>query len=101
TAIWASTSVLPELRAELGAAPARRLDRARQALGEPLLGKDLERRLGGAAPGGHVLSQRLRGLGAFERQLRRAVDHVLGELQGVVPRDAQALGAGGELLDEP
>src|SRR3954470_23933414 len=87
--IWASTSVLPELPAELFAALACRLDRAQQPLGEPLFVDHLERRLGGAALRGHLLSQFGRRLVRGRRELRGAEHRLHGKLERGLARNAE------------
>src|SRR5688572_12259727 len=90
TPIWVNTSVLSarfsELAAELGRAPARGLDRARKTLGDLFLVEYLERRLGGAAPGGHLPPELGRAVGARGRELRRAEDRVQRELSRNIGR---------------
>src|SRR3954462_9645692 len=89
-AICVSTSVLASpLPAHLFAAPAGSLHRAHEALGELLLLEYVQRRLGRAVLGGHVFAQDFRRIAAFHRQLRRAEDRVLRQLERVVFRNAE------------
>src|ERR671919_667066 len=93
-AIWPSTSVLPELVAELAGAPQRGLERARQALGELLGFEGFERRFGRAALGGDVAPQRRGRLDAAGGELRRPEYGVQREPARVLGGDAASLGEG-------
>src|SRR3954470_24203811 len=100
-AIWISTSALVLFFSQLGAATARRLDRAQKALRQLLLLENVQRRLRGSALGRHVLAQRFRGILARKGELRRSKHRVLRELERIVLRDAKLHRRSGELLDEP
>src|SRR5262245_19664785 len=102
TVIWVSTSVLAShFPPHLLAAPAGGLHRAHEALGELLLREHVERRRGGPAFGGDVLPQLGRIFFRRKSELGRPQHRVLGELHGVVLRNAELHRRGGELLDEP
>src|SRR5262245_6807232 len=101
TPICANTSVLSEFFAQFRAAAARRLERALEALGELFLVEYLERRLGRAALGVHVFSQRRRRLFAGSGQLRRAEHGMERELSRNVGRQAELHARRRQLLHEP
>src|SRR6187401_317688 len=97
--ICASTLVLTQLAAELARPLAGGLERAREALGDFLFVEHLERRLGGARLGGHVLPQGGGRLAARRRELGSAQNRVQRKLERGVLFQTQLFRRRRQLLD--